>query len=214
MFYKDSEVQKYSAADFYNFLLRFCEDFKNLPGVEETFDPCSALDVTDNGPAVSAATAARQGPIPGVSIGGLVGVVLAALLFIVVVVFAARRKQKSHRVLKHHALEEYDDETYLKEDFDAGTQNSSPRRAHVINEDDSIFSGLSSYAQPRGLDPPTSLGNRFDQRDVHVCNSATCQVCEKRRQSGLQFIPAILPSHSSESIPRPRSFVTHDTVQL
>jgi hypothetical protein len=169
------------------------------------------MDVTDNGPAPSAATASQQRSIQGISIGGLVAVVLAALCFIVVVIFAARRNQKKHYPLKHHPLEEYDDATYLKDDFD--TTSHASRRALVFNEDDSIFSGLTSHGA-RGLDPPSSLANRPHQQDVHVCTSATCEVCEKRRQSSLQFIPAVMPSQSSGSLSRPRSFVATDTIQL
>jgi hypothetical protein len=218
VYYKDNEVQRYSAEDFRSFLLRFCDDFKNLPGIETAFDPCSAMDVTDNGPAVAAATTSRQAPMSKVSIGGLVGVVLAALFLILVVLFAARRKQKNQYALKHHALDEYDDSTYLKDDFEA-TSVSSKRQAHIVNEDDSIFSGLTSHGAGKsgrtGLDPPSSLlATRPYQRDVHVCTSATCEVCENRRQSGLQFIPAVMPSHSSDSLSRPRSFVAQDTVQL
>jgi hypothetical protein len=192
-------------------LIQFCPDFKNLPGVEKTFDPCSAMDVADNGPAPSAATATQQRSMEGITIGGLISVLLAALFCILVVLVAARRNQKNRYPLKHHPLEEYDDSTYLRDDVDAASRAS--RRALVFNDEDSIFSGLTSTGA-RGLDPPSSLANRPHQQDVHVCTSATCEICEKRRQSGLQFVPAVVPSNSSESLSRPRSFVATDTIQL
>ena len=235
-----SSGSNFTSSDFYKYLLRFCEDFKDVPGIEQTFDPCSAMDVTgsnnetgsggggsggsggsdgDNGGGGgSAIIGSRDAPAQGVSIGGLVGVVLAALFLILVILFAARRKQKGNQALKHQKLEEYDDSTYLKDDFDNSTMYS-PRRAHVMSEEDSVVTGLTNFTRknpkvaPAVISYPNSILSK-GHHDVHVCSSATCEACEQRRQAGLQFIPAVMPSHSYDSVSPARSYVASNTVQL
>jgi hypothetical protein len=53
--------------------------------------------------------------------------------------------------------------------------------------------------------------------DVHKCSSATCEICEQQRRSGVQFVPAVnpikMPYHQSEVAPQ-REYDLQNTVEL
>lgn len=216
LYFRNESDLSYSSSEFETFLRRFCEDFKRIPGIEKTFDPCSAMEVQSNGD-TSAIVAPSDKSMKGVTVGGLVGVAIAALFLIFVVVIAARRKQKrSYRYsYKHHQLDEYDDSTYLKDDVDTSSTRSLPR-VHVLSDEDSAFTGTNASPRNLGLsvESVSALAGRHDHHDVHICSSATCEICEARRQTGPQFLPAILPSLSYDSISRTSGYVANNTVQL
>lgn len=145
--------------------------------------------------------------------------------------FAVRRKRKREYPLKHHSLDDdFDDSTYLKEDYDAATSigglSTPERKTHIVGESDSIVSGLTGYTRDnqrtfespriRRFDEMEALADRNVHHDVHKCSSATCEVCEQQRQAGIQFIPVGMPSHSNDSLPSEsdRGYVADDTVDL
>lgn len=122
------------------------------------------------------------------------------------------------------------------------TARSSPRMAHILGEDNSIFTGNSwQGSRDRQLPPvyqapvdadgfPASIhttsdtGNEgiFDSTYQHpphmTCSSPGCQICEKKRQqSNIRFIKVADPTPLS---PRPsrfgpkRNYVIEDTCDL
>jgi hypothetical protein len=163
----------------------------------------------------------------GLSAGGLVGIVLGALILLLfMLLFAARRRRRDDddRSLKHQKLED------LADDMEVATNSTgsmSPRRTHVVGEDDSMMSGWTGYTPERsgerkknpyyfnqGMDH--SLSEQYSNQDVHLCSSATCEQCELRRQAGLQFVPTGMPNHTNTPYPgdASRDYVATDTVQL
>jgi len=228
-----------------DFLVTYCDEIREIEGIEKTFDPCETM-VVSKGPDI-AAVQSDPPPTSRVSVAGVIGVALAALLLLLVAVLALRKRQRETYPLKHHVLDDgggddddYDDSTYLKDDFDATTAHmdafSTPeRRTHIVGEADSIVSGWSDFSKNnknrsgaskaagdsspklRSFEDMQVVTDRHVHNDVHVCSSATCEVCEQRRQDGLQFIPTGMPSHSipsDECLLPPRDYVASDTVQL
>jgi hypothetical protein len=159
------------------------------------------------------------------------------LLLLLALLFLAKRKTRQVRHLELKATE--DDDTLLKEiegadSFDM-TSPARSRIAHVVGDDESTISGLAGFkrVEPdsgtiiedlhaterledsrRRLSFPRSdsMGGYDTGIDVHYCQSATCEICESTRRSGLRFIPigrpGRLPRHAT------RSYHTEDTVQL
>jgi hypothetical protein len=85
------------------------------------------------------------------------------------------------------------------------SRDYNSRISHVVGESDSVStkdSGLTdvdSVLGPYCGGPLSLLGRKHG--DVHICNSATCELCEQRRQDGLQFSP------TGTSPPRPDPIV-------
>lgn len=241
VYYEDGSTTTLTNDDLYNFLITFCEEMKDIEGIEKTFDPCEAMQIFTNSPGGGSVSAVQQNPTvtSKISPGAVVGVVLAALVALILVLFTIRERQKNDYLSKHHQLDEHDDSTYLKDDFDGSVHNSSDgglsspvsltdRKHHVLGEDDSLLSGWTGisrdpnrYHEDEGprlrsfneLDVPS---DRHVHGDVHVCSSATCEICERRRQAGVQFVPTGLNSYSHESLPSDgsREYMATDTVHL
>lgn len=148
--------------------------------------------------------------------GGYLAIAATALL-LMFLLFAAGRRRRTHVYMGHKQLDDdfEEDDTYLKDETSNG---DSPRSlSHVVDETDgSMMSGF--VISPQNLGSPYDRAPRSHTRDVHVCSSATCDMCERRRQSGLQFVPTGMPSHSyySSNLPREttRRYVSEDTVNL
>jgi hypothetical protein len=157
----------------------------------------------------------------GLTAGGAVGIAAGCLALLLLLVLLVRRRRDSDEV-SHLKLEEEGEATFIHE-LDSASQPSneySPKNVHVVGEEDSIFSGWTGYpAKDAAFSDDHSegvegiLGQRHG--DVHACASATCEVCERRRQQGLQFIatgspprPGGLPSDAA------RDYVAEDTVEL
>jgi hypothetical protein len=83
------------------------------------------------------------------------------------------------------------------------SRDYKPRKIHVVGESDSILSRSTGHSKdggsddvdsvlgPYGAGPLAHIGRKYG--DVHVCSSATCELCEQRRQEGLQFPPKGTP---------------------
>ena len=143
------------------------------------------------------------------------------LTLLLLIVLLARRRRSSSDEVSHLKLDDEGDETFIRE-FDSNTDDSpyKSRRAHVVGEEDSIFSGWTGYTKGGGSDDGSRrealephLGRAHG--DVHVCSSATCEVCERRRQQGLQFIPTGAPPRP-QTLPNDaeREYFADDTVEL
>ena len=151
----------------------------------------------------------------------IIGAAAGLLTLLLLIVLLARRRRSSSDEVSHLKLDDEGDETFIRE-FDSTTDDSpyKSRRAHVVGEEDSIFSGWTGYTKGGGSDDGSRregfephLGRAHG--DVHVCSSATCEVCERRRQQGLQFIPTGAPPRPQTlPIDAEREYFADDTVDL
>ena len=161
---------------------------------------------------------------------GYVSIAVSAALVLLLLLLLAARKRKYASAMQHKYLEDDggDDETetYLR-DSDTDSQDVQPRQVHIVGEADSVFSGWTGFTGDRrtnskdhgGLYPDDYNGSydeSYMNQDVHRCASATCEVCERNRRAGIQFIPSRMPSHSSTIMPfnAERHYATEDTVVL
>lgn len=156
----------------------------------------------------------------GVETGGYITIGVSALIILFVLLFAVRRRNEYHDSFSHKHLvneggDDDDDSTYLKGSEEDSQQDQ--RNVHVVGEADSVFSGWTGFSGERdhgGLyrDGPADSDAH---QDVHKCSSATCELCEAQRRSGLQFVPTRMPSHSSH-LPTgsSRRYLSEDTVHL
>ena len=146
----------------------------------------------------------------------VIGAVAGGLAFILLLVLLARRSNDNDEDrISHLKLEEDDEDALLREYASTGSMRSDEdryetRNVHVVGEADSVFSGWTGYTKNG------RSGEDMDahQGDVHKCSSATCEVCEQRRQQGIQFIPT-----SSFLVPHlpydtERQYLADDTVLL
>ena len=146
----------------------------------------------------------------------VIGAVAGGLAFILLLVLLARRSNDNDEdIISHLKLEEDNEDALLREYASTGSMRSDEdryetRNVHVVGEADSVFSGWTGYTKNG------RSGEDMDahQGDVHKCSSATCEVCEQRRQQGIQFIPT-----SSFLVPHlpydtERQYLADDTVLL
>jgi len=155
--------------------------------------------------------------------GTYVGVTAAALALFLLLMFLAKRNRDSDEV--SHLKFVDDEDTYVNE-FDGKNADSDSdadgRRVHVVGESDSVMSGWTGYS----VDDTCTLASDSDQSgklghtmgDVHICSSATCELCERRRQMGVTFVktssppmperPALVPRDAT------REYVAEDVVAL
>jgi hypothetical protein len=217
-----------------------CDEMMALEGVSDLMDPCKLLKVTrntqddvgtDDNPAVAGAQAQQTPDDEGIGAGGFVAVAGGGLLIVLFSLLFVRQRRNDEYPLKHHQLEDtMDDDTYLK-DIDGQSGSSSPgsvhdnQRAFIIGDEDTIMSGW-SYTKNGGDDsvlqmerPPNTnqyggLGGLYGSQNVHKCSSALCDICERERQSGLQFIPSAMPSHTSLPADSSRDYLSSDTVDF
>lgn len=214
-----------------------CAQMKALEGVADIFDPCALLKVTRNTPdddtddngAVAGAQAQQTSDDEGLGAGGFVAVAGTSLLVLLFLLLFARHRRNDEYLVKHHQLEDTgDDDTYLR-DIDGQSDPSSPgsvydnRRSYIIGDEDTIMSGWSHtkngdddsvLQRERPPHRDGGLGDLYGSQNVHKCSSATCDICERERQSGLQFIPSGMPSHTSLPLDLSRDYLSSDTVEL
>ena len=137
--------------------------------------------------------------------GSIVGFsVLMTLIFL----FAATRKREHHKLKVVEQVFEDDESIFGNTNSDMMSNGSdywkTPRGAHVVGEDDSVYSDFDGHdiladmkkaetrhlygTGSRGIRGPQedNLGARGDSLDVHNCTSATCQICKGR--NGPMFV--------------------------
>ncbi|KAL3923418.1 MAG: hypothetical protein SGILL_001673 [Bacillariaceae sp.] len=158
----------------------------------------------------------RAGPYIGAAAGAL------ALLLILILLVRRNRRNDDDEEISHLKLDDDGDDTFVQEIESTGTPDREyqTRDAHVIGESDSIFSHWTGYSGKRPLDnsfesDPSSGRLGHVSTDVHKCASATCDLCEARRQQGVNFVSTAGPSHP-DSIPEDsfREYAADDTVSL
>ena len=192
------------------------------------------LDVEVVGVTVGTEGAGKGGPgkvISGENSAGkkvkapvAVGAASAGLAALLLLLLLARRNRDPDEV-SHLKLEDSDEQdgTFIRE-FESVTSEDSPyksdRIGHIVGEADSVISGWTGFNSGSGSvsdagteEPSGKLGHPIG--DVHICSSATCEVCEKRRQMGIQFIPTCVPV-KPKSLPSDasREYIAEDTVDL
>lgn len=146
---------------------------------------------------------------PGPYIAAAAGT-LALLLLIVLLV----RRNRNDDEQSHLKLEDDADGTFVREfESDSTPREYEGRDFHVVGEEDSIFSHWTGYT---GKNRSIEVGYKDQRTDVHQCSSATCEVCERRRQEGVSFVatgrvPSRTPSLPSNAT---REYAAEDTVEL
>jgi len=191
------------------------QELESHPDVDDV-----AVDTTGVAKAVSqnsdAGTDSNAGTIVGATAAGL-----ALLLFLLL---WAKRNKDSDEVSHLKFVE--DDETFVNEfeGKNGGLESDSDaegRRVHVIGESDSVMSGWTGYSVDEDsicsdADRSGKLGHTMG--DVHICSSATCEICERRRQMGVMFVKTSAPPMPERppSVPSnaTREYVAEDVVAL
>lgn len=196
------------------------DHYWNVPGL----DGYSRATVSESS-SISAAVIAEEEDRQGVAPATFAAIAGALLVLLLLIAMLVRRKRQQE--VKHVELDD-DDDTYLK-DLEGDSQGSSPgRMAHLVGDDDSVLTGWtgnsnlrSKSSNVRSFDADGTDGffgngeTRPANVDVHKCSSAFCEVCESRRQAGLQFIPATSPTTPSTlPIDASREYAADDTVNL
>lgn len=158
----------------------------------------------------------NAGTIVGATAGGLA-------LFLFLLLWAKRNKNSDE--VSHLKFVE-DDDTFVHEfegkngGFDSDS-DAEGRRVHVIGESDSVMSGWTGYSVDEDsvcpeADQSGKLGHATG--DVHMCSSATCEICERRRQMGVTFVKTSAPPMPERppSVPSnaTRDYVAEDVVAL
>jgi len=194
----------------------------NVPGLMMT----STVRRGSSGGAITAIEADQAQADDKIGAGGFVTIAAAALVLLLVALMLVRSKRRDEMV-KHVSLED-DDDTYLK-DIEQESNHSSAslnRLANLVGDDaDSVrsgWTGASTHFRNAGQSLDAMYSNtesRPSHQDVHVCSSATCEVCERNRQSGVQFIPSGASLPSQPPLPplppdAPRQYAADDTVTL
>lgn len=127
-----------------------------------------------------------------------ISVIAAASVITIVFVYAASRKMKTSEIKTTENL--IDDDAsqltsrgFLSEHTDNMSTSSSQkwrqdRDAHIVGEDDSVFSGTDNIIQDlvmfeNGQLSKNNLGGRADALNVHSCTSATCNICRQKRNN-------------------------------
>lgn len=155
---------------------------------------------------------ARAGPFIGAATG-----MLALLLLLVLFV---RRRNRFDEQVSHLKLD--DDDTFYNGSEGTGVEHEyTTRDIHVIGEGDSVISHWTGFTG-RSNRPDDSFERdglmRGRSTDVHQCSSATCEICDKKRQAGVQFVKTHSPTlpQRIHSLPSDasRDYIAEDTVQL
>lgn len=160
-------------------------------------------------------TGIRAGPFIGSATG-----MLAVLLLLVL--FVRRRNRYDLETVSHLKLDDdEDDDTFYNGSETSNFQNEyNTRDVHIIGEGDSVVSHWTGYT---GNEKPVYRDNLYSDglmraSDVHQCSSATCEICDKKRQAGVSFVSTRTASFPSRtpSIPSDasRDYIADDTVQL
>lgn len=179
-------------------------------------------DVAVDTVAVSQAVGDNNDAGSATGAGTIVGATAGALALMLLLLLWAKRNRDSDEVSHLKFVE--DDETFVNEfegknaESDSDSEN---RRVHVVGESDSVMSGWTGYSVDEDsicsdADRSGKLGHRMG--DVHICSSATCETCERRRQMGVTFVKTSAPPMPERpaSVPQDatREYVAEDVVAL
>ena len=149
-----------------------------------------------------------------VNVATVIGATAGGLAFLLLIVLLARRRTDAEEV-SHLKLNEDGEDTFIREFETTGSNPSGDegyetRNVHVVGEADSIFSGWTGYTNHLKSVDDSDL----PESNVHKCSSATCEVCEARRQQGIQFVPTRGPARPQIPSDASREYLADDTVEL
>lgn len=149
--------------------------------------------------------------------GPYIGAAAGTLAFLLLLILLVRRN-RSQDDMSHLKLEDDDDDTFVKEFASDTSPNPEyeTRDIHVVGENDSVYSHWTGYTGRKPGIGGAQYNDAGGTTDVHHCSSATCEICEQRRQMGVNFVstrsslskPPSLPSDAS------RDYLLEDTVEL
>jgi hypothetical protein len=191
------------------------QDVTEGPLVEETSGGGSGGDGSGSGGADVDAVEGMELEQSSSKAGAYIGAAAGTLAFLLLLALLVRRN-RSQDDLSHLKLDEDDDDTFDQD----GASDISPnpeylgRDAHVVGEADSIYSHWTGYT---GRRPGEVTGDyNGGTTDVHHCSSATCEICEERRQMGVNFVSARSALSKPPSLPSDasREYILEDTVEL
>jgi hypothetical protein len=210
-------------------------------------DPPDKMDDSGAVGAVRSQPTAEKSLRGGGVVGILAAGVLVTLLMIAAASRQRRRNREAQSLKHQPLEEDLEDTVYTKDwsegspappspardssgDGNSTVATEQPRFATQVvygeGEDDSEYSpqstdvyrdlerSLQELSAQSALESSLSL-HPFS--DVHKCSSATCEICEQQRRSGVQFVPAVnpvkMPYHQSEVSPQ-REYDLQNTVEL
>jgi hypothetical protein len=201
----------------YDAFIARCSEMKNIEGVVDTFDPCPTIVVSAESSGDGGAIVETEPPIiddGGVPIpdddgtnstgvapvleqdqksssndkdltgAGIFGIVMLFLVLLAFLVFFMHRRRRRNYDRRRLAKLGQND-TFMIDD--ANNSPNSPGR-FSDGDDSMIDSRYGMY--PEGQTEGMILGSRQMNQDVHKCSSATCNLCESRRQANISFLPA------------------------
>jgi hypothetical protein len=214
-----------------------CAEMKDIEGIVDTFDPCPTIVVspvqpeepiteteppiideggveppnsgdrgttTDNSTdvvaPVVAATQESSSNDRKVSGAGIFGIIMLFLVLFALLALFIRRRRRNYERRRTAKLDQND--TFMIDDGNNGA--GSPGR-FSDGDDSMIDSRYGMY--PEGKSEGMILGSRNVSQDVHKCSSATCNLCEARRNGSISFLPAskgilgIRPLHQLNETP-------------
>ena len=173
----------------------------NVPGLMQV----GSVELDSSGVAGIAAQEAQADDDSGIGVAGYMITAAACLLALLAIILFMHHNRREE-MIKHVELPD-DDDTFLR-DIEG---ESDDGLARVVGDEDSAYTGFNS-----GMDGYfAGMDSRPAHQDVHVCSSALCDVCERSRQAGVQFIPsATHMAHANMPPDSPREYSAGDTVAL
>lgn len=163
---------------------------------------------TDRGvaPVIAGAESQASPEDNGIGAGGVIGIAMAALVLLALLALLLRRRRKRNGDRKHD-MEQVGDDTFMLDD-------GSPVKSGYSDEDSAMGSRFGMY--PEGQSEGMILGSKSMNQDVHKCSSATCTLCETRRQASVQFFPIKGPLRKQQNRNDidTRAYGLEDTVNL
>lgn len=187
----------------YDAFIARCAEMKEIDGVADTFDPCPTIVVTPESgastetepPIMDDGGTNNTGAAPVVEQdqksssndkdltgAGVFGIVMLFLILLAFLAFFMHRRKRNNDRRRSAKLDQ--NATFVIDD--GNVSPNSPGR-FSDGDDSMIDSRYGMY--PEGQTEGMILGSRKLSQDVHKCSSATCNLCESRRQSNISFLP-------------------------
>lgn len=162
-----------------------------------------------------------------VNVATVIGAAAGGLAMVLLLLLLVRRNNGDEEISHMKLDDEGGEDTFIREfetndsksrGSDSDDQSYNRRTEHIVGEADSIFSGWTGYTPKKEgeirRDNLRAGMNAHERGDVHKCSSATCEVCERRRQQGIKFIATGSPVRPQIPSDASREYMADDTVEL
>lgn len=178
------------------------------------------ISVTETTSDVNGVIGSNQNKQGGIRAGPFIGAATGMLAVLLLLVLFVRRRNRFDEQVSHLKLD--DDDTFYNGSEGTGLEREyETRDIHIVGEGDSVISHWTGFTG-RSKQPSDSFERdglmRGRSTDVHQCSSATCEICDKKRQAGVQFVKTHSPTvpQRIHSLPSDasREYIAEDTVQL